>query len=73
MRAEHKDFTVFDYDETVSKIDLSETHRLHLAPHEHDTRFVGVLDEIVVIGFLLVAISFPYKQIIYYYYPLFKR
>lgn len=73
MRAEHKDFAVFDNDETVSEIDLSKTHGLHFASHEDDTRFIGVLDEIVVICFFVGCNKFFHTKIIYYYRLIFKR
>ena len=72
MRAEHKDFAVFDYDETVAKIDCALAYGLNLATDERDTRLVGVLDEIVVIGFFVCCNYVYHIFIIYYPIKLFK-
>ena len=72
MRAEHKDFAVFDYDETVAKIDCALAYGLNLATDERDTRLVGVLDEIVVIGFFVCCNYVYHTFIIYYPIKLFK-
>ena len=58
MCAEHKHFAVFDYDETISEVDCSETYGLHFTPDERDARLVGVLDEIVVISLFVVCVFF---------------
>ncbi len=63
MRAEHKNFAVFDYDETVAKIDRALPYGFDLATDERNACLVGVLDEIVVIGFF-VCCNYVYHTFI---------
>ena len=72
MRAQHKNFAVFDDDEAISKVYRTKTNGLDFAANESNARLVGVLDKVIVIGFFVCCNLFYHNSIIQYSFDIFK-
>jgi hypothetical protein len=64
---------LFDLNVTVLQVSLAQAEGLHLGSHQGNPRLAGLLDEIIVIGFFILAKEFFPHVIIYIITPLFGQ